>query len=83
MEDFNYSMNTNCPHELMCAIALQLMKINNRLYPKLDSMPMADDEEMGRLKAVYHSLANTQDELMDYIRKSDMGGTVGRSSFFK
>lgn len=65
MED----METNCPIELMSAIALKLAEINNVLYPKLDCMPMADEEEMGRLKTTYHSLANTQAEIMEYIRE--------------
>ena len=65
MED----METNCPIELMSAIALKLAQINNVLYPKLDCMMMANEEEMGRLKATYHSLASTQSELMEYIRE--------------
>lgn len=65
MED----LDTNCPIELMSAIALKLAEINNILYPKLDCMPMADDEEMGRLKMTYHALASTQSELMEYIRE--------------
>ena len=62
------NLDTNSPLELMTAIAIKLGEINNVLFPKLDSMPFADDEEMGRLKATYHSLANTQAELMEYIR---------------
>ena len=62
------NLETNSPLELMTAIAIKLGEINNVLFPKLDSMPFADDEEMGRLKATYHSLANTQAELMEYIR---------------
>ena len=65
MED----METNCPIELMSAIALKLAEINNVLYPKLDCVPLADVEEMGRLKMTYHALANTQAELMEYIRE--------------
>ena len=63
------NMETNCPIELMTAIALRLAEMNNALYPKLDCMPMANEEEMGRLKATYHSLASTQAELMEYIRE--------------
>ena len=65
MED----LDTNCPIELMSAIALKLAEINNILYPKLDCMPMADDEEMGRLKTTYQSLQETQSNLMEYIRE--------------
>ena len=62
------NLETNNPVELMTAIAIKLGEINNILYPKLDCMPFSNDEEMGRLKATYHSLANTQAELMEYIR---------------
>jgi len=62
------NLETNCPVELMTAIAVRLGEINNALYPKLDCMPFSNDTEMGTLKATYHSLANTQAELMEYLR---------------
>lgn len=71
MEENN--LDTNCPMELMSGIALKLMEINNILYPKLDCMPMADEEEMGRLKMTYHALSSTQSELMEFIREQHMG----------
>ena len=62
------NLETTSPLELMTAIAIKLGEINNILYPKLDCMPFANDEEMGRLKATYHALANSQAELIEYIR---------------
>lgn len=63
----NLSYDTNSEEEMLTALGLDLMRINNCLYPKLDCMPI-DDEANGFLKMVYEQLSSTQAEIMQRIR---------------
>ncbi len=62
------SYDTNSEEEMLTALGLDLMRINNNLYPKLDCMPI-DDESNGFLKMVYEQLSSTQAEIMKRLRE--------------
>ena len=63
--------DTNSVEELLTELGLDLMRINNKLFPKLGCMPFASKDDEGLMLAIYHSLANTQSEVMSRLRKGE------------
>jgi len=69
-EDFdNLTYDTNSYEELINAIGMDLMKMNNNIYPKLNSMPMVATEDMDTLIQIFNRLSDIQKDIMEIIRK--------------
>ena len=67
-----YDLETTSADEMMIGVAQRLSQINNVLMPKLDSLAFRSTEQKGRLLAVYHSLANAEETIMEYIRDENI-----------
>mgnify|MGYP003138333494 FL=1 len=67
-----YDLETTSADEMMIGIAQRLSQINNVLMPKLDSLAFRSTEQRGRLLAVYHSLAQSEATIMEYIREENI-----------
>ena len=69
-EDFdNLTYDTNSYEELINAIGMDLMKMNNNIYPKLNSMPMVANEDMDNLIQIFNRLSDIQKDIMEIIRE--------------
>ena len=52
--------DTNSFEEMINAIGLDLMRMNNAIYPKLHSMPMVANEDMNKLVQIFNRLSDIQ-----------------------
>ena len=69
-EDFeNLTYDTNSYEELINAIGMDLMRMNNNIYPKLHSMPMVANEDMDMLVQIFNRLSDIQKDVMEIIRE--------------
>ena len=69
-EDFeNLTYDTNSYEELINAIGMDLMRMNNNIYPKLHSMPMVANKDMDSLVSIFNRLSDIQRDVMEIIRE--------------
>jgi hypothetical protein len=69
-EDFeNLTYETNSFEELINAIGMDLMRMNNNIYPKLHSMPMVANEDMDMLVQIFNRLSDIQKDVIEIIRE--------------
>ena len=69
-EDFeNLTYDTNSYEELINAIGMDLMRMNNNIYPKLHSMPMVANKDMDSLVSIFNRLSDIQKDVMEIVRE--------------
>ena len=61
--------DTNSFEEMINAIGLDLMRMNNAIYPKLHSMPMVANEDMNKLVQIFNRLSDIQKDCIEIIRE--------------
>lgn len=61
--------DTNSFEEMINAIGLDLMRMNNAIYPKLHSMPMVANEDMDKLVQIFNRLSDIQKDVIEIIRE--------------
>ena len=61
--------DTNSYEEMINAIGLDLMRMNNNIYPKLHSMPMVANEDMNKLVQIFNRLSDIQKDCIEIIRE--------------
>jgi len=61
--------DTNSYEEMINAIGLDLMRMNNAIYPKLHSMPMVSNEDMDSLVQIFKRLSDIQKDVIEIIRE--------------
>ena len=48
---------------------MDLMRMNNNIYPKLHSMPMVANKHMDSLVSIFNRLSDIQKDVMEIIRE--------------
>lgn len=61
--------DTNSYEEMINAIGLDLMRMNNAIYPKLHSMPMVANKDMNKLVQIFNRLSDIQKDCIEIIRE--------------